>query len=114
MPVQNFVPPELLPALAKLKPYVLVVLRKGVNYSSPNTPKIIQSEHLPHVFKNIELGHVAISLPVRDETDIAAIAIFNTDKETARLIMEEDPGVKQGVFTYELLNAIGLPGARLQ
>jgi hypothetical protein len=114
MSTQSFVPPELLPHLAKLKPYILVILKKGANYAGADTPKIIQSEHLPYVFENIRLGNIAISMPVRDTTEIAAIAIFTvTGKEAAAKIMDNDPAVKQGLFTYELLNAVGMQGDTL-
>ena len=108
------VPSDIMPQLARLKPYLFVLLRKGRNYEQPDTLKIIQSEHLPYVFSWREKGAIAVTMPIRDETNIAAIAIFNiTDKDEAKKIMENDPAVIKGIFTYELLNAIGMKGDTL-
>ena len=51
MPDMNFVPPSILEKLANLKPYILMLLKKGPLYNSPDAQKIIQSEHLPYLFE---------------------------------------------------------------
>ena len=78
MPDMNFVPPSILEKLANLKPYILMLLKKDPLYNSPDTQKIIQAEHLPYLFKLREEGIVAISIPVRDDTDIAATPYIQT------------------------------------
>jgi len=100
--------------LAKLNPYILVVLYKGENYHKDDTPDIIRSQHLPHIFKQKEAGILSIAMPVRDETNIAAIGIYNlTDKEQLKDWLEKDPAVIQGIFTYEMLSSIGMQGDTL-
>ena len=114
MPDMNFVPPSILEKLANLKPYILMLLKKGPLYNSPDAQKIIQSEHLPYLFKLREEGIVAISIPVRNNTDIAAITVYTiTGKDDIKKIADEDPGVKKGLFVYELLNCIGMKGDTL-
>jgi len=100
--------------LDKLKPYILVVLSKGENYENEDTPEIIRTQHLPYVFKQKQAGVLSIAMPVRDQTDIAAIGIYNlTDKEQLKGWLDKDPAVIQGVFTYEILNSIGMQGDQL-
>lgn len=100
--------------LSKLKPYLIVILKKSINYHKPDSQNIIQTEHLPYIFNLKSKGIMAIPMPVRDETDIAAIGVFvSNNKEEAGKIMDNDPAVIKGIFTYLLLNAIGLQGDSL-
>ena len=100
--------------LTKLKPYALVILKKGPNYERPDTPERIRTQHLPYVFKLKAQGIVAITMPVRDTTDVTAIGIFTvTDKGQVKQYMEADPAVIEGIFLYEIVNAIGLQGDTL-
>jgi uncharacterized protein YciI len=103
-------------ALARLKPYVLAILRKGENYNNPETKTIIQTEHLPHTFKQIENGILSIAMPMREEnSEIAAIGIYNTtDKAEIRKWLDNDPAVIKGIFTFDLLNCIGMQGDGLK
>lgn len=48
-----------------------------------------------------------------EENDIRGIGIFNADKQRVKEIMDEDPGVKQGVFVYEILDVKSFPGDTL-
>jgi hypothetical protein len=41
------------------------------------------------------------------------VGIFNTDLDKTKSIMDEDPGVKEGVFTYELHPCRSFPGDKL-
>jgi len=108
------VPPHIVAQLANRQFYTLLVLYKTEKYHLPATPKIIQGEHLPHLFDLREKGIVLIAMPVMDHTNVAAIAVYNTDKEAARSYVESDPAVKQGIFTYELLSAMGMKGDSLK
>src|SRR6185369_3085505 len=97
----EFVPEQIVPKLAKLKPYVLLILKKGENYGFSDTPRIIQSEHLPYVFKQREEdGIMVLTMPIIDNTtEFTAIAIYNTtDKEKVRELVEKDPAVMAGIF----------------
>ena len=110
------VPPHILAQLANnRKPYTLLILYKAENYALPTTQKIIQSEHLPYLFDLREKGIVLIAMPVMDEGRVAAIAVYqSTDKEEVRAYIENDPAVKQGIFTYEILSAMGMKGDGLR
>src|SRR5258708_35586136 len=107
----EFVPQELLPQLAKIRPYVLLLLTKGANYGRPDTRRIIQSEHLPYTFQQRAEGILALTMPVNDDTRIAAIGIYaGRSKEEGKKLVENDPAVKAGVFRYEIGKSMGWAG----
>ena len=89
--------------------YSLVILKSTPKSKEPGVDKIIW-EHGRRNFGLREEGIVSIVCPVRDETEVSGIYIFNAGAQEVRQIMEEDPGVKAGVFTYELHECRGFPG----
>jgi hypothetical protein len=48
-----------------------------------------------------------------DETELAGIGIFDAEPAEVSRIMDEDPGVKAGIFTYEVHPCRGFPGSAL-
>jgi uncharacterized protein YciI len=114
-PAFQFASPETLMQLASIKPYVLVVLTKGENYGLSDTPRIIQSEHLPYIFEQRRDNQMVLTMPVMDNTtNLAAVAIYNTrDKEEVKNLMDKDPAIQAGVFNYEIVTGMGLPGDKL-
>jgi hypothetical protein len=50
---------------------------------------------------------------VADGSDVNGLAIFNADPDRVRAIMAEDPGVKAGVFTFDIHPTRSFPGDRL-
>ncbi len=93
----------------KTKPYTIMILRKTRKYFEPGAEKIIWQ----HGKRNYELrrdGKLLIVCPVRDESEISGIGIFTTDLEETKKLYEDDPGVKAGIFTYELHLARSFPG----
>jgi hypothetical protein len=61
-----------------------------------------------------EHGVLAIVLPVsNDPGDWAGLAVFNAPPDDVREIMDNDPGVRAGIFRYEMHPVRGFPGARL-
>jgi hypothetical protein len=50
---------------------------------------------------------------VRDESDVTGICIFTTDVAETRRVMDRDPAVKAGIFTYEVHSIEGFPGDSL-
>lgn len=110
----QFVPADILPQMANMKPYTVLILKKGPQFTSEAAQQIIQAEHLPHLFKLRNEGKMLLSMPVMDNSDIAAVGIYDSlDKEELKKITEQDPAVQKGVFTYELLNSVGMKGDTL-
>ena len=54
-----------------------------------------------------------VVLPVTDETKAGGIGIVNLGEDGTIKIMDDDPGVKAGVFVYEVHPARSLPGDAL-
>ena len=97
--------------LTRSKAYSLVILKMGPN-ASADRDKIVW-EHGRRNFSLRADGHLAIVCPVRDGTDVCGVGIFTGSQEETRRIMDEDPGVRAGVFVYELHPCRSLPGDAL-
>ena len=54
-----------------------------------------------------------IVCPVRDESEWAGICILTVPPGRAGEIFSEDPGVKAGIFTFEVHPVGGFPGSTL-
>lgn len=60
--------------MSNIKPYILLIQRKGPHYNVDDARRIIQAEHLPHLFK-LRM----------DNTDLTAIAVYSlTDKNEVK------------------------------
>ena len=98
--------------LAKTRPYTVVILRKTPKRHEQEADKLVWE----HGRRNFELrrdGKLCVVCPVGDESSVSGISIFSTDPEETRWLMEEDPGVKAGVFTYEIHPTHSFPGDSL-
>lgn len=94
--------------VAKAGRYVVVLLKRGPHY---DTTGELQMPHLQHVFAMRDAGQQLITLPVRDLGEIVGIGLMATsDKDEVSALMERDPGVVAGRFTFELLSCMGMPG----
>jgi hypothetical protein len=60
-----------------------------------------------------ESGIMPVVLPVTDDTSLAGIAVFAATAEQVKAIMDDDPGVRAGIFTYRTHPVRGFPGAAL-
>jgi len=102
----------MLERISKTKNYTLVILRAGKNKSMEGADKIIW-EHGRRNFSLREEGKLPIACPINDGTEVKGIGIFTTNVEETKRIMDEDPGVKAGIFTYEVHKCRSFPGAML-
>lgn len=93
-------------------PYCTVILKAGPNHKMEGVQKIIW-EHARRNFGLRESGVLSIVCPINDGTDVRGIGVFNASEEETRKIMDEDPGVKVGVFEYELHMCRSFPGDSL-
>ena len=98
--------------LPTAKTYSLMILKAGPKRHEPGADKIIW-EHGRRNFALRADGVMPIVCPVGDGSDVCGIGIFSTGLEETRQIMDEDPGVKAGVFVYELHACRGFPGQSL-
>lgn len=109
--------PEITPefiraAVSQAKPMTVVLLKRGPNFE---TTADLHMQHLTHIFTMREAGQQLMTLPITDDDgDLVGISLFATaDKEEARRRTAEDPGVKAGRFTFEVLGCMGIPGDRV-
>lgn len=98
--------------LATTKPYCVVILKAGPNRQTPGVEKIAW-EHGRRNFQLRADGLLSVVCPVMDGSEVSGIGIFNTGVEETRAIMEEDPGVRAGVFVYEVHPCRSFPGDSL-
>ncbi len=98
--------------LPRTRQYCLVILKSGPNKQQDGAEKIIW-EHGRRNFQLRADGVLPIVCPVNDGSDVSGIGIFNASVEDVKKIMDEDPGVKAGVFVYEVHACRGFPGSSL-
>jgi hypothetical protein len=98
--------------MPKAKNYTLVILKSLPKENEPGADKIIW-EHARRNFSLRADGILSIVCPVRDESNISGIGIFNGSIDEIRKIMDEDPGVQAGIFEYEIHECRGFPGDSL-
>jgi hypothetical protein len=95
--------------LTLARSYTLLILKKTPKYSRPAADPIIWE----HGRRNIALqqsGVMPIVCPARDDSDLAGICIFTVSPERVAQILGQDPGVKAGIFTFDLHPVGGFPG----
>lgn len=98
--------------LNKTEAYTLVILKAAKNLNKPGTEEIIWEQGRRN-FSLREEGKLSIVCPVIDGTDVKGVGIFSTGEEETRKIMEDDPAVKAGIFTYEIHLCRSFPGDML-
>src|SRR5260370_9437458 len=98
--------------MSMTKNYCIVILKAGPNRNEDGVEKIIW-EHGRRNFALRADGVLSIVCPISDGSNVRGVAIFNADIEEVKKIMDEDPGVKAGVFGYELHACQSLPGDSL-
>ena len=96
----------------KSREYSAVILKKSLAHGAPGADKIIW-EHGRRNFALRAEGILSIVCPIRDDSELSGVGIFNGTVDEIRKVMDEDPGVKAGVFVYEIHACRGFPGDRL-
>lgn len=98
--------------LTKSRPYTAVLLRATEKRAEPGADAVIW-EHGRRNFALRAEGRLAIVFPVTDDSPWAGIGIFAGTPEEVDRIMADDPGVRAGIFTYEVHPGRGFPGDAL-
>jgi hypothetical protein len=98
--------------LTKTKEYSIVILKPGPKSAQSGVEKIIW-EHGRRNFALRAEGLLSIVCPITAETGVAGVGIFNAGIEETKKIMDDDPGVKTGVFVYEVHPCRSFPGDSL-
>lgn len=98
--------------LGKTRTYTAVLLRKTEEATRPGAGAIVW-EHGRRNFALRAAGTLPVVCPAIDASDWAGIGIFDATLEEVEQIMQDDPGVRAGIFTYELHPVRGFPSSSL-
>jgi hypothetical protein len=98
--------------LANSKGYTIVLLRAGPNWDMEGARQIV-TEHGRRNFSLRADGLLSIVCRVTDDSDLAGMGIFDAGPDEVRGIMDDDPGVKAGVFVYHIHPCLSFPGDAL-
>ena len=98
--------------LAGSAAYTMVVLLPTDKLVRPQVDPIIWA-HGRRNMALISAGIAPIITPVTSAGGPSGFAVFTTDADETRNILDGDPGVVAGIFTYEIHPVRGFPGAAL-
>jgi hypothetical protein len=98
--------------ISSTKNYCIVILKAGPNRHEDGVEKIIW-EHGRQNFALRADGLLSIVCPISDGSNLSGVGIFNASAEETKKLMDEDPGVKTGVFVYEIHPCRSFPGDSL-
>jgi predicted ester cyclase len=105
-------------ALQRVRPYTVCLLKAAPLYAEPGPTRQSWVENLiwEHGKRNYALylaGLMRIICPIGDGSGTTGVSIFDADPDEADRIMRDDPGVKAGLFTYEIHATQTFPESRL-
>lgn len=98
--------------IMKIREYTIVILKATQKRNEPEAEKIIW-EHARRNFSLREEGKLPIACPINDGTEVKGVGIFTTNVDETSRIMDDDPAVKAGIFTYEVHPCRSFPGDML-
>jgi hypothetical protein len=102
----------MLEMLSRSLEYTAVLLAQGPNFEAEGSDKVIW-EHGRRNFSLRADGVLAIVCPITDGGEWCGIYVFNANERESARIMDGDPGVRAGTFTYEAHPIRGFPGDSL-
>lgn len=93
-----------------MKKYVMAFLKRGpdvADYSKEERDKI-QEGHMAHIGHMVDAKKLVLAGPFFGDGELRGIFLFDVDNlEEAKELTNEDPAVKAGVLTMELLEWYG-------
>jgi hypothetical protein len=100
--------------LARVQAYPLVLLKAGPVYEPPDTRSASQAAIVrEHGRRNMALraeGKMALVAPVGGARPIVGLCVMTVEADEVRAIMDADPAVEAGIFTYDIATWYGVPG----
>ena len=105
-------------ALPTTKPYTVVVLKAGPRFQAlgPDRSQEVADIIWAHGKRNYALhlaGLMPIVCPIADGSDVTGVSVFDASPDEVDQIMAGDPGVRAGVFTYDIHPSRSFPGSSL-
>ena len=99
-------------ALTETRAYTVVLLEAGPGYGTDEARPIVW-EHGRRNFALRAEGVLSIVCPILDDSPLCGVGIFPGTVHEVRTVMEGDPAVQAGVFTYRLHPTRSFPGDAL-
>ncbi len=96
----------------KTKEYCVCIVRITPKRAQTGAHRFVNE----HNRRNLALraqGSLAILCQIADGGTVSGVSIFNAGVAEVKKLMDEDPAVKEGIFTYELHAGRGFPGDML-
>ena len=92
---------------SRAQPATVCILKAGPNFIAPDADRNPEAFALvmAHGRRNAAMhtsGLLLVVCPVSDGSAIKGLGIFDLSLEDTRRVMDDDPGVRAGFFTYEL------------
>jgi len=103
---------EMKSRLTRARFYTLVLLKKTPKRDEEGADAIVWEHGRRNMMLQAE-GLMPLVFPVGDGADLSGVGVFLGTPEEVKVLMDTDPGVTAGVFTYELHVCRGFPGAQL-
>jgi hypothetical protein len=103
---------DLRAAVATSRAYTVVLLTATATYAEAGTPELLRA----HARRNLRLradGQLAVLCRVMDDSPLVGIGIFTGPTDEVAALMDGDPGVLAGIFTYQTHPVRGFPGDAL-
>ena len=98
--------------MGRTRPYTVVLLKRGPKYGEDGGGAVVW-EHGRRNFELRAAGRLAIVCPIADGSEWSGVGIFDGSPEEVAAIMDGDPGVQAGIFTYEVHPTRSFPGDSL-
>lgn len=98
--------------LATSQEYTVVVLYAGSGYGVPDAEAPVW-EHGRRNFALRADGRMPIVVPVQDDSPVCGVAIMTVSMDDAVALMEDDPAVRAGIFSYSVHPGRSFPGDSL-
>ena len=94
-------------ALQHIRPYTVCILKAGPSFQEPGPAREswvadLIWEHGKRNYALYLVGLKRIVCPIGDGSGTTGVSIFDADPDEVDQIMRQDPGVKAGLFTYEI------------
>lgn len=94
-----------IPTLEQMTKLFVLFLTKGPKWTAEETPELakLQIEHVEYQISLRKSGKTLMVGPLIDNGKIRGITVFKVNSaEEVQVLMNEDPGVKAGVFEYKI------------
>jgi uncharacterized protein YciI len=101
----------------QLVAYQMVLLRRTRQYQhfDDESRERIFREHLAYTLSRVQSGDQVAAGPVPDgpaeEETICGVGLYQKESlDEVRQLLEQDPGVKQGLYTFQVMTWLTAPG----